>query len=138
MRTPINVLLLASLLALLCLPAHPAAAQGSATDAVDSSGILSPGCHMLSLEYEGEGLQPMAVPSRSWSCTLGHYSAGEVVTMTARPGPGATVSGWDGTDNDSSVADASILTMPADDHRVLVTYVSPQVAARVWLPLLAR
>ncbi|MHB0878475.1 MAG: InlB B-repeat-containing protein [Anaerolineae bacterium] len=142
----VGVALLASLVAALCLPLLSGHAQGAATPPaggnattpVQAAGILvgGQGCYALHLDYAGHGEQPSATPGHSWSCTLGHYVPGEVVVMTARPGEGAVVAGWTGTDDDGSIGASGILTMPADDHVVTVIYDTPQ--ARLWLPLLMR
>ncbi|MEM7129910.1 MAG: hypothetical protein AAF702_26490 [Chloroflexota bacterium] len=79
-------------------------------------------CFTLTLSHAGSGPDPTASPSNSASCPQGQYVAGEVVTLFALPPNGFHVRKWRGTRRDGSPTTTNQLTMPADDHAVVVTY----------------
>jgi hypothetical protein len=84
----------------------------------------TPTCYGLTRSYIGSGSPPGVSLTNSTDCGPNNYVAGEVLTLTAYPAVGWTVSSWSGTNNDSSKAITNTLTMPASDHNVVVTYVS--------------
>jgi hypothetical protein len=88
-------------------------------------------CYSLSLDFDGSGTAPTALPARSSGCPNGKYVAGEVIQLTAHPAGGYSVSGWDGTDDDSLTTTANTVTMPSTSHIVTVTY-----RARILIPLI--
>ena len=80
-------------------------------------------CFDLALSHTGQGANLLASPVSSPDCTTGTYNFNEVVTLTAAPDPGWEVSGWHGTDDDSSTDVINTLTMPPTDHEANVDYV---------------
>jgi hypothetical protein len=92
-----------------------------------SSSVVQAGvsCFGLTLSHVGMGLDPVASPGNSVGCPAGEYVEGELISLTAFPGPGFLVDGWNGTDNDSSTSTMNTLTMPAAAHAVSVTYAFP-------------
>ncbi len=82
----------------------------------------APPCYQLTTSHMGEGSDPTATQSESIDCSSGTYEAGEVVELTAAPANGWEISGWDGTNNDSSSNLSNTVTMPANDHAVRVDY----------------
>ena len=82
-----------------------------------------PICYTLTLNHNGAGSDPTAEPDRSDECTVaGQYIVGEDITLTAVPDTGQAVTGWVGTDDDSSTASTNAVTMPAEPHTVTVNY----------------
>ncbi len=79
-------------------------------------------CHALTLTHTGQGGNPAAVPANSVFCPTGHYSAGELIHLVASPASGWIVSGWSGTNNNSSIANGNTVTMPDATHAVSVSY----------------
>jgi hypothetical protein len=79
-------------------------------------------CYSLALDHEGAGSDPTVSPPSSPGCPTGQYMAGATINLTAAPAEGWIVGDWFGTDNDDSTALTNIVTMPADDHSVLVFY----------------
>lgn len=70
-------------------------------------------CNTLTLSHTGGGEDPTADPAKSDECeTAGTYVVEEAITLTAAPAEGWHVSGWSGTDNDSSKDPTNVLTMP--------------------------
>ncbi len=55
-------------------------------------------------------------------CLPGRFDAGDRVALTAMPALGWEVTGWSGTDDDTSRATSNSATMPDGDHAVTVTY----------------
>ena len=62
-------------------------------------------------------------------------TTGDVFPVSFAPAGnlGWKISGWTGTDNDASMADSNMLTMPASDHAVSVVY-----KTYLYLPLIIR
>ncbi len=79
-------------------------------------------CYALSRIHSGDGSDPDALPINSAGCAFNTYKAGEQITLTATPAPGWRVTGWSGTDNDGSTSTTNLVTMPAADRTVSVTY----------------
>lgn len=79
-------------------------------------------CYQLRLRHSGEGSDPIASPAQSFGCQPGWYTPGSTIQLTAAPATGWAVAGWDGTIDDSSTALTNIVTMPAQNHQVLVAY----------------
>lgn len=80
-------------------------------------------CYTLTLSHTGNGTDPVASPANSTGCAVGHYVAGQSISFSgASPESGWQISGWIGTDDDSSTASTNSLTMPAGVHSVSVTY----------------
>ncbi|MCZ2113385.1 MAG: SBBP repeat-containing protein [Anaerolineae bacterium] len=84
--------------------------------------VTPPVCHALTLSHTGQGGDPAANPAKSAGCPTGQYIAGDPIALTASPATGWRVKNWSGTDNDSSMATANVLTMPAAAHEVSVVY----------------
>ncbi len=79
-------------------------------------------CHFLTRSHTGGGDNPQASPLSSPGCPTLEYSVGEVITLTADPDAQSIVSGWTGTDDDSSVDLVNTVTMPDAAHEVTVHY----------------
>lgn len=94
----------------------PAAASVTVTYAV------VPPCFTLTLSHSGAGADPVASPTNSSSCPTGMFLSGESISLTAAPTGAGVVTGWTGTDNDSSASLSNTLTMPGSNHVVSVTY----------------
>lgn len=89
-------------------------------------------CYALTINPGVNGSTPSAVPTKSGAClTQGEYVAGEGITLTASPGAGYHVSGWTGTNNDSSTDSTNTVTMPAGIHTVGVTYTQSEYTLTV-------
>jgi len=86
--------------------------------AVDYSAV----CFSLTLRHLGEGANPTADPLASTGCSTGEYIANEVITLTAGPAPAWEVTGWRGTDDDTSREITNTITMPATTHEAAVRY----------------
>jgi hypothetical protein len=80
-------------------------------------------CYRLDLEHSGSGLDPTATPVGSWGCPTGEYKSGVEVTLSAMPSLGWSISGWSGTDDDSSTILTNTLTTIAGEHTAIVHYV---------------
>ena len=96
--------------------AMPAGDAFAAVEYVDA-------CHTLAIGHTGPGTNPVPAPPSSDGCSLAEYVAGEVITLTAQPDPGAGVEAWFGTDDDASRAVTNRLTMPEGDTTAGVAYV---------------
>jgi len=97
---------------------------------------IPPTCYALTLTHEGEGSDPIAMPSQSTGCDPGQYVAGESISLSgAIPETGWQISGWMGTSNDSSAANTNTLTMPASARTVSVIYIKTLFN---YLPLIIR
>ena len=81
-----------------------------------------PTCYPLTRSHTGQGGDPAASPNKSTGCSAGQYIAGEDITLMATPAAGWYVAGWDGTNDDASVATTNTVTMPAADHAASVIY----------------
>jgi hypothetical protein len=79
-------------------------------------------CYQLTLSHTGTGADPVATPTNSEGCAVGYFHYEEDISLTANPATGWAVTGWTGTDNNSSTAETNTLTMPADDHAASVAY----------------
>jgi len=80
-------------------------------------------CYSLTLGYIGNGTVPIASPTNSTGCSSGEYHFGEQIQLSGSiPDPGWVISGWTGTDNDSSTASTNSLSMPANTHQAEVNY----------------
>jgi hypothetical protein len=80
------------------------------------------GCDLLTLTHTGEGTDPAPLPVSSPGCPTSTYLPGEVISLTASPGPGWDVGSWQGTDNDGSTSSMNSVTMPEGPHAVVVNY----------------
>ncbi len=94
----------------------PAAAHAAGVDYVPIP------CYALTLSHTGMGADPVPDLTSSLGCSAGEYHAGELVTLTANPDPGWTVSSWSGTDNDASRSALNTCTMPAAAHDSVAHY----------------
>ncbi|MDQ3248218.1 MAG: hypothetical protein M3Q45_03305, partial [Chloroflexota bacterium] len=81
-----------------------------------------PPCYRLTLRHTGQGADPTANPANSNSCPTGEYHFGQSLTLSASPAATWQIAGWTGTNNDNSSAPNNVLTMPAADREVTVTY----------------
>ncbi len=81
-----------------------------------------PVCYTLTRSHTGQGNNPTASPNKSAGCGAGQYVAGESISLTATPDAGWNVAGWSGTNDDAGTATTNMLTMPAANHTVSVTY----------------
>ncbi len=98
-----------------------AATTGATWQFTNSS--VAPPCHRLTLGHTGEGTDPVAAPSQSSDCPAGDYLAGELISLSgAIPASGWHITGWTGTDDDSSTDSTNSLTMPVGAHTVQVSY----------------
>ena len=79
-------------------------------------------CYTLTTTHSGNGADPTASPTNSPLCTLGTYTAGAAINLSAAPDAGWFVDGWSGTNNNSSTANNNTVTMPAQNRTVGVTY----------------
>jgi hypothetical protein len=83
---------------------------------------IPPTCYPLTRTHTGQGSNPTAIPTSSSGCSSGQYIAGEYIVLTASPSSGWTVSGWSGTNDNSSTATMNSVTMPAASRTVSVAY----------------
>lgn len=79
-------------------------------------------CYALTLEHTGNGADPTAEPAHSEGCDPGKYTAGQAISLTAKPDDDWQVANWSGTDNDDSTESNNTVIMPATDYAVIVTY----------------
>jgi VCBS repeat-containing protein len=81
-------------------------------------------CYALTLNHTGQGIDPVASPTKSAACSSnGLYVSGEVISLSgASPTSGWQINSWTGTANDSSTAATNSLTMPANAKTVSVNY----------------
>jgi hypothetical protein len=93
--------------------------------------VIPPACYTLTLSHTGSGGDPTATPGNSSGCPSGQYHADESISLLASPAIGWSVESWSGTDNDSSTSTSNTLTMPADDHTVIVDYTAVATFADV-------
>ena len=78
----------------------------------------------LTLGHTGSGADPVADPTHSEGAEAGYYLEGEEIALVdAIPDEGWEVGSWTGTENDEHTGEANALTMPADDHEILVNYI---------------
>ena len=84
---------------------------------------MLPICYALTVAHTGNGSYPTASPSNSSGCSAGQYVAGEIISLSgAVPDSGWEISGWSGTDDDSSTSNSNTVTMPASAHSASVAY----------------
>ncbi|NMC13866.1 MAG: hypothetical protein GYA34_13410, partial [Chloroflexi bacterium] len=84
---------------------------------------IPPTCYALTLSHTGSGSDPTANPTHSTGCAEGQYVAGESISLSgAVPVSGWQISGWTGTNNNSSTASTNTVTMPASAHTASVIY----------------
>ena len=79
-------------------------------------------CYALALSKVGQGSDPVPSLGSSAGCDPGLYHAGEIIELTAQPSAGWGVTGWTGTDDDTSTAPLNTVTQPAADHAASVLY----------------
>ncbi|WP_162844817.1 tandem-95 repeat protein, partial [Pelolinea submarina] len=83
----------------------------------------APVCYALTLSHSGEGSDFLAEPAFSEGCVEGAYVQGEVISLSgALPDENWEISGWTGTEDDTSTADSNTLIMPAEERAVSVVY----------------
>jgi hypothetical protein len=94
---------------------------------------IPPTCYALTMSHTGNGSDPVALPANSSGCSAGTYVAGENISLSgAVPDSGWQISGWTGTDLDTSTESTNTVTMPASAHAAGVIYRS-----QIFLPLLS-
>jgi hypothetical protein len=92
-------------------------------------------CYQLLVDHTGNGSDPTTSPAQSTGCSAGFYRSGEEIELQADPANGWHVTGWNGTDNDSSTSTSNTVTMPAGQHTVTVMYEQNSTATgRAYLP----
>ncbi|MEM7133160.1 MAG: C13 family peptidase [Chloroflexota bacterium] len=96
--------------------------------------VMTTPCYPLTLSHQGDGQTPSLFPANSDACGAGHYTAGDTITLLALPTSGWLVSGWNGTDDDSSMDTSNTVTMPANDHTVTVTYSQTTINTATAIP----
>jgi len=79
-------------------------------------------CHNLTLGHSGMGEDPLAEPAASPGCDPNKYAVGQEIQLTADPAEGWGIQGWAGTDNDALSGLTNSVTMPDEDHFVIVIY----------------
>ncbi len=77
-------------------------------------------CYTLTRLHSGAGSDPTVEPANSASCGADQFVSGEMVTLSAVPADGWTVSGWSGAANTTDLTTA--LVMPMNDQTVNVSY----------------
>ena len=91
-------------------------------------------CYPLMLVRYGDGSIPTALPESSTNCYVGSYVEGEEIQLGATPANGWSLRGWDGTNNDNSLANINTLTMPDGNHFLSIEYqdiTSPTVLSSI-------
>lgn len=83
---------------------------------------VGPTCYTLSRQHTGQGSNPTATPGNSTGCPNGQYTAGATISVNAVPAAGWAVTGWSGTNNNSSTSTTNTVVMPANNHTVMVNY----------------
>ena len=109
---------------------------GAGTRTYDDRGAFEyqPPCYALTLSHTGEGSDPVASPPNSTGCSAGQYVAGESITLSgAVPTIGWSIIGWTGTDNDASLANTNMVTMPASAHSASVIYIAGASNVEVYI-----
>ncbi|MCB0047760.1 MAG: hypothetical protein KDD92_20225 [Caldilineaceae bacterium] len=103
---------------------------------------ISATCYNLTLFHNGNGIDPIASPSRSDECENGHYIGGASIALSSQPDSGWQVAAWQGTNNDAGTSLTNVLTMPASNHSVGVTYerqtTQPPTTTNYYLPAISR
>ena len=93
------------------------------TATLETEPTQAPVCYALTLIHSGEGSDPLAEPAFSEGCAEGAYMEGEVISLSgALPEENWEISGWTGTEDDTSIADSNTLIMPAEERTVSVIY----------------
>ena len=84
---------------------------------------VTPVCYALTLSHTGQGTDPEASPANSTGCETGQYVAGEVIQLSGvSPDTDWQISGWSGTDDDTSTENTNTLIMPSSAHLAAVKY----------------
>ena len=92
-------------------------------------------CYRLNFNHTGSGSNPDPSSQQSSGCSTYFYRSEAVVQLTADPANGFHVAGWSGTDNDSSTSTTNTVTMPAEEHTVIVFYERDSLTnSRIFLP----
>jgi sugar lactone lactonase YvrE len=103
--------------------------SGNSVDDPRSVGLLTGSvttpCYSLVRQHTGQGADPTATPGNSTGCPAGQYTAGASITVNASPNSGWSVGSWSGTNNNASTSTTNTVTMPANNHTVIVNYVAP-------------
>ncbi len=71
---------------------------------------------------EQGGSLPLLLPSNSPGCPSGQYLSGAQVQVSASPASDWRITGWVGTQNDSSTATVNTVSMPANNYSIAVMY----------------
>ncbi len=80
-------------------------------------------CYALTIAKTGQGSTPTATVTSSAGCSAGTYHYLEDITLTgAVPSSGWEITGWIGTNNNSSTAASNVVTMTAGPHTAQVVY----------------
>ena len=96
--------------------------------AYDDRGVYEmqqPTCYTLTINPGVHGTTPTASPLKSVPCVSnGQYLAGEVITLSGAIPESSdyAITGWTGTNNNSSTANTNTVTMPAGPQTSGVTY----------------
>ena len=97
--------------------------------------LLPVTCHALTLSHTGSGANPTATPTSSTGYAANQYVVGEAIALTgAVPNSGWRITGWTGTDNNTSLASTNSVTMPASARTASVTYAQIPLSAFPILP----
>ena len=92
-------------------------------------------CFLLILDHTGNGSDPTTLSAQSTGCSAGFYRSGEEIELQAHPTNGSDVEGWSGTNNNSSTSPRNTVTMPAQQHTVVVHYrPNGSATGRAFLP----
>jgi hypothetical protein len=68
-------------------------------------------CYALNLIPNGDAPVPTSSPTNASGCPFGQFHAGDHIALIVPVIPGDIVTGWGGTDNDSSTSSANTVTM---------------------------
>lgn len=68
-------------------------------------------CYPLNLIANGDAPAPVPSPANASGCPNGQFHAGDHIALTVVLVPGDVVTGWGGTDNDTSTATTNTVTM---------------------------
>jgi len=101
--------------------------EGGATVSAD----YLAGCFALSVDHTGSGADPIVSPVNSDGCAEATFVVGAEIALSATPDLGWLVTGWTGTDDDSTAEFLNQVTMPAADHLVSVDYSADETCYRL-------